>query len=76
MVNDVRLFVVRVWQRLGLFHAVAQPAEGGPACQFDRADDLARFLQASAHAPSRGDAVAGDAPADGSGSRRTPAEDP
>lgn len=72
MVDDVRLFVVRVWQRLGLFRAVVQPADGGPARLFDHPDDLAHYLGADAGAaPADGGAAAVPA-ADGSGDRHCP----
>lgn len=66
--GDVQMFVVRVWRRLGLFRAAVQPAEGGPASLFDRAEDLARYLAAGPHAiglPDADDTPSTDPPRSG-----------
>lgn len=45
--NDVRLFLVRVWQRLeaGRFRAAVQPFDGALPRVFSRPEQVAEYLQ-------------------------------
>jgi len=61
--GEVQLFLVRVWQRVGLFRATVQPTDGGQARLFDRAEAVTDYLAHSARRDNPDLAPAGTDPA-------------